>query len=85
METILVLSKEDIKQAVLEALSEHKPQQTTEPDMIIHGLKGLAEFLGIGITTAWQLKKAGKLPYYQTGKKVFFKKSEILAATSKTL
>ncbi|PKP29872.1 MAG: hypothetical protein CVT99_15475 [Bacteroidetes bacterium HGW-Bacteroidetes-16] len=86
MQPISFLTKEDIKAAVLEALSESKPQQQSkEPEIIIHGLQGLADFLGVGITTAWSLKKAGKIPFYQAGKKLFFKMSEVLAATSKTL
>jgi hypothetical protein len=85
MESITLLTKEDIKSAVLEVLSEMPRTTDREPEQYIYGLKDLAAFLGVGITTAWSLKKSGKLPYYQTGKKVFFKKSEILATTSKTL
>lgn len=87
MQQLTLITKEDIKAAVLEALSERQQQTDTttkpEPENYIHGLQGLADFLGIGVTTAWQLKKSGKLPYYQTGKKLFFKRSEILAATLK--
>jgi hypothetical protein len=85
MQPFSFMTKEDIKEAVLEALSEMPQTTRNEPEQYIYGLKGLANFLGVGITTAWSLKKSGKLPYYQTGKKVFFKKSEILAATSKNL
>jgi hypothetical protein len=85
MDTISLLTKKDIKEAVLEALSEMPQANNNEPEQYIYGLKGLATFLGVGITTAWSLKKSGKLPFHQTGKKVFFKKSDILAATSKTL
>lgn len=84
MQPISFMTKEDVKAAVLEALSEMKPQQQpAQPDTIIHGLQGLADFLGVGITTAWSLKKSGKIPFYSAGKKCFFKESEILAATSK--
>lgn len=84
MQPISFMTKEDVKAAVLEALSEHEPQkQTPKEDKRIHGLKGLANFLGVGITTACHLKKSGKIPSYQAGKKVFFLESEILAATSK--
>ena len=87
MQQLTVLTKEDIKAAVLEALSEsqqqNKPTESKEPEKYIHGLQGLADFLGIGVTTAWQLKRSGKLPYYQTGKKLFFSQSEVLAATLK--
>lgn len=84
MQPILFMTKEDVKAAVLEALSEIQPQQSTpKEDNIIHGLQGLADYLGVGVTTAWSLKKSGKIPFYSAGKKCFFKESEILAATSK--
>ena len=81
-QTISFLTREDVKTALLEALSEHeaaKPPKTTEPEQYIYGLEALSKHLGIGITTAWKLKKSGKLPYYQAGKKLYFKKSEIEA------
>jgi hypothetical protein len=85
MQPISFMTKEDVKAAVLEALSEIQPQQSTPKESkIIYGLQGLADFLGVGITTAWSLKKSGKIPYYQAGKKLFFKETEILAATSKS-
>lgn len=79
-QTISFLTKEDVKLAVLEALSEHQPQtppKTTEPEAYIYGLEALSKHLGIGVTTAWKLKKTGKLPFYQAGKKLYFKKSEV--------
>ena len=74
--TLTVMTREDVKQIVLEALSETRPKPT-EPEQYIHGLEGLASHLGISITSAWRLRKSGKLPFYQAGKKLFFKKSEI--------
>jgi len=85
MQQIVFLTKEDIKTAVLEALSEHQtqtPPTAPEPEQRIYGLKNLADFLGVGITTCWKLKKSGKLPFYQAGKKLYFKKSEIEAVLS---
>jgi hypothetical protein len=80
MQQITLLTIEDIRQAVKDELKEHYPQPTSaEPETYIHGLKGLAEFLNVGITKAWQLSK--KLPRHGTGKKLFFLKSEVLAAT----
>lgn len=70
------MTREDVKQIVLEALSETRPKPT-EPETYIYGLDGLAAHLGISITSAWRLRKSGKLPFYQAGKKLFFKKSEI--------
>lgn len=77
---ITILSKEDIRQAVREVLQEQQAQTTTTPPEpeYLHGLEELAKFLQVGITTAWRLSK--KLPMYRTGKKMFFKKNEVLAA-----
>lgn len=86
MQQFSFLTREDIKSAVLEALSETRPHQpTNQPEKYIYGLRGLADFLGVGVTTAWNLKNSGKLKYYTTGKKLFFKQSDVLEATSKNL
>jgi hypothetical protein len=83
MQPISFMTKEDVKAAVLEALAESPPATTPQIDNTIHGLKALANFLGIGITKAWQLKKSGQIPYYQAGKKLIFKESEVLKALQK--
>lgn len=85
MQQITFLTFEDVKRAVSEVLSENNHSTTNkapEPETYIHGLQALADFLGIGVTTAWKLKKQGILPYYRSGKKLFFKKSEILKSTA---
>ncbi len=84
MQQFTFITKEDVKAAVLEALSETQPQTVTPAnDLIIRGLGGLASYLGVGITTAWKIKNSGTIPYYQSGKKIFFKESEVLRATAK--
>jgi predicted DNA-binding transcriptional regulator AlpA len=84
MQQFTFLTRDDVKTAVLEALSESQFLKTSapEPEVYIYGLQNLAKFLGIGVTTAWSLKKQGRLPYYQAGKKLYFKKSEIEAVTA---
>ncbi len=74
------MTKEDVRTAVLEALTQIQATQpaATEPETYVYGLNELAAFLGVGVTTAWRIAK--KLPKYQTGKKYFFKKSEVLKA-----
>jgi hypothetical protein len=75
-------TRDELRQLIAEALADFQtpPPPQPEPETYIHGLQALADFLGVGITTAWQLKKSGKFSYYQAGKKLFFKKSEVLAA-----
>lgn len=85
MQQINFLSFDDVKRAVSEVLSENEQftnNSKPEPEVYIHGLQGLADFLGIGVTTSWKLVKKGKLPYYRAGKKYYFKRSEIEAVTS---
>lgn len=84
MQQISFLTVNDVKEAVLAALTEHeskKPQQNTNPEQYIYGLQGLADFLNVGVTTAWKIRKSGKIPSYQAGKKLFFKKSEVEKST----
>jgi hypothetical protein len=80
MTAINLMTKEDVKTAVLEVLNQIQPAppQATEPESYVYGLNELAAFLGIGVTTAWRIAK--KLPKYHTGRKYFFKKSEVLKA-----
>lgn len=81
MTAISLLTIDEVKEAIREVLAESKLHQLppAEPEVYIHGLKGLSEFLNIGITKAWQISK--KLPRHGTGKKLFFLRSEVLAAT----
>ncbi len=81
MTEINLISKEELKQAIREVLTENdlqKPTTAPEPEQYIHGLEELAKFLQVGLTTAWRLAKT--LPTYRSGKKMFFKKNEVLAA-----
>ena len=83
---VQLITKSDVKEAVLEVLSELNltGHSATSTNKTIYGLQGLADFLGVGVTTAWNLKKSGKIPYYQAGKKVFFKENDVLEATLKS-
>ena len=89
MQEISLLTKEDvrneIRQAIQELILENQLPKSdpSSPEEYLHGLQSLANFIGTGLTTAWRLVKEGKIPKYQTGKKLFFKKSEVLKALSK--
>ncbi len=49
----------------------------------IRGIKGLAEFLNVSISTAHKFKASGEIPYYQIGKIVFFDSEEVLKSLKK--
>ena len=43
----------------------------------ISGIKGLAKYLGVGVTLAQEIKNSHRIPSYQEGRMVWFKKSEV--------
>lgn len=49
----------------------------------LHSLKELADFLHCSIVTVQKLKNSKDIPYHQVGRKVIFKKSDVLAAMVK--
>ncbi len=50
----------------------------------IFGLRGLSEFLGITIQTAFKLHKTGKFPVYAAGpQKLIFLEHEVLSGIKK--
>jgi hypothetical protein len=83
-QSISVISKEELKQAVREVLDESTQKAAApQPEQYLHGLKQLADFIGVSEVSAWRLKKSGKIPFYQAGKKLFFKQSDVLQSLSK--
>ena len=85
MEKIILTTEAELRSlvyfAVLDALNERNEKVKVDAQTI-YGLQGLADFLGIGVTTAWKLVRDGKIPKHQAGKKMFFKASEVEKATA---
>jgi excisionase family DNA binding protein len=48
-----------------------------ESSPYIHGINGLANYLGIGKTLAQEIKNERKITPYQDGRNVWFKKAEV--------
>lgn len=55
-------------------------REPEEKGIIIHGIRGLAKFLGISPSKAQDLKNRGAVPYSAVGRKVFFYAKEVEAA-----
>lgn len=84
---LTTLDTDDIKSIVIEAIKEAN-EQTRLPnespeDEVYFDQKQAANFLRISLPTIIKWKKQGKLPYYQEGRKVLFKKSELLKVLRK--
>ena len=69
------LTKLDIKNAVREVMKEDRKKT-----MLLTGLQELADFLHISYSTAWRIKKSGKIndATYQIGRTIFFNADKIL-------
>lgn len=85
MENIFMIIKD--KNEFFEALNEweasKKPSgkpETKGPDEVYLSQREAARFLRVSLPTLISWKKARKIPFYQHGRKVLFKKSEVLEA-----
>jgi excisionase family DNA binding protein len=70
--------------AVLAQLLVHKNQTVAEPlkDDQLFTVKQLAEYWQCHEQTIMQKKRKGELPFFQHGRKLFFRKSEVDALTA---
>jgi len=90
MENFFILIKS--KEAFFDLLNEweaSKPEiqkkEVKESEEIYFSQGEAARFLRMSIPTIICWKKNGKIPYYQHGRKVLFKKSEVLEAMKKSV
>lgn len=76
------LNIKEFKEIIVEALNSEPGR--TNPNLNIEissdflKQQEAAKFLHISLPTIIRWKKKGKIPYYQEGRKVLFKKSELL-------
>ncbi len=85
METILMLIKD--KNQFFELLNEWESSKISvqkneikETEEIYLSQREVAKFLRVSMPTIISWKKARKIPFYQHGRKILFKKSEVLEA-----
>ncbi len=67
----------DLKSAVAEVLQEFKGN-TTDQDYLTR--EEVCELLNINLTTLWKHTKSSRLKKYNLGRKVYYKKQEVLDA-----
>ena len=68
---------EMIKKSVQDALEGDRKEK--DSDKLLDA-KELCEFLGIHLSTLNKWKSESKIPFKRMGKRIFFKKEEVLAA-----
>ena len=69
--------KDLISKCVQECLQEHLKQAPPEDDTLLK-IDAIAKYLGVSKVTIHTWKKQGKIPFHRMGRRVYFKKSEIL-------
>ena len=57
-----------------------KKREIKDSDEVYFSQREVAKFLRMSLPTVIAWKRSGKIPYYQHGRKVLFKKSEVLEA-----
>ena len=83
------LNTDELKSLIIEAVKEVSlqvkgGQSLTEPEETIYlDQREAAKFLRISLPTIIRWKKAKKIPYYQEGRKILFRKDELLKVMQK--
>jgi len=69
--------KDLIRSCIQEYLQEHLKQAPPEDNTLLK-IDAIADYLGVSKVTIHSWKKQGKIPFHRMGRRVYFKKSEIL-------
>lgn len=83
MEEIIVIGitvqelRDLIYRCVQESIQEHLKMEPKEDDSLLI-VDEVAKYLGVSKVTIHVWEKEGKLPFHRMGRRVYFKKSEIL-------
>lgn len=94
MENLIVIAR--TKQEYFELQAEYETWKAEQPkllpstrvkepapDEIFMTQKETARYLRVSIPCLIKMKKTGRIPYYQTGRTILYKKSEVLMALKK--
>ncbi len=68
-----------ITSGISQVLSEVTSTAGTEPEIELLSINQVCELLQISKVTLHKWKKQGKIPYHRISRKIYFKKSEVIA------
>ena len=77
MEQVLLVNKTELQQLITEALNAANKSEPTANDEILD-TADFQRIYGVSKVTQWKMRKAGKLPFHTLGRRIIYKKSEIL-------
>jgi len=84
--TLTPYSRNDLKEIMKEAIMEMDlgiQQKVNNGEEDFLSQRDAARFLRVSLATIIKWKKDGKIPYYQQGRTILYKKSELLEAMRK--
>ena len=67
-----------LEQSLDKRINQHTNQQTNENNIELLSREEAAEFLKVDLSTLWRWTKNGYLNQYAIGRKIFYKKSEVI-------
>jgi len=77
----LSMMEELIEKSVQRALNfQVTPERSKKP---IKGIRGLSQFAGVSISKAEQLKKSGRIRYFQDGRTILFDPEQLMEDLTK--
>lgn len=86
--TLTMLSKEELQEAIVKALSqqntepEAKPEKSDDMPKLL-SIADLCKYFNVSRVTIHAWMKQGRLPFRKVSRKVFFKLDEVLASMQK--
>ncbi|RXG21034.1 helix-turn-helix domain-containing protein [Leeuwenhoekiella aequorea] len=69
---------EDLKNAFREVLEDSKPQTNSSIDKQLMTREEVCDLLQINKSTLWKRTKTGKIPSYGQGRRIYYKRSEVM-------
>ncbi len=69
---------EDLKNAFREVLEDSKPQTNSSLDKQLMTREEVCDLLQINKSTLWKRTKTGKIQSYGLGRRIYFKRSEVM-------
>jgi excisionase family DNA binding protein len=88
--SLVVIDKNELEQAlksiIKDAISEHfrlqlKPDDDVKSDLI--QISDVAKILNVSLSTVHSYKRQGILPFYRIGRRIYFKKDEVIEKVKK--
>lgn len=80
-QTFITLERDELKDLIKETVKEINSSQNkseVQKDETLLNMKEAAQYLRVSIQTIQKYKREGTIPYFQQGRTILFRKSELI-------